>query len=334
MRYVQLGRTGLSTSEIGFGAWAIGGNQYGNSYGHTDDVTSKAAVHAALECGINFFDTADVYGYGHSEEVLGAALKDATFGLPPIIATKVGGNFYQGQTRMDFSPDYIRFAVDQSLRRLQVDRIDLYQLHNPSAEIIAAGAVLDTLEDLQAAGKIGHIGVSVFTPDEAMACLADDRIAAIQLVYNLLRREMESQVLETAQLRHVAIIAREPLANGFLAGRRSPQDEFEPGDIRYSMPAGYKSQLAGAAAYVREVLEAIDGPQGVRTLAQVALQFVIRHPAVSVVIPGAKKASQVIENAHVSDLGPLEGAFITSLFGPDYQQADPAQKPYQELPIA
>jgi len=330
MRYVAFGKTPLIVSEIGFGAWAVGGNQYGNSYGSTDDATSIAAINAALDAGVTFFDTADVYGYGHSEEVLGQALKGAK--SKPVIATKVGGNFYSGSTRLDFSRDYLHFAVDKSLERLGVEQIDVYQLHNPSAETIAQGEVIGTLVELKEAGKIGHIGVSVFTPDEAMACLTDPRIEAIQLVYNLLRREMEAQVLETAQLRQVAIVAREPLANGFLAGKRSPQDEYEPGDIRYSMPGGYKAQLYGAASYVKEVLESIEGANPKRTLAQVALQFIIRHPAISTVIPGAKSVAQAQENAAASDLGPLDDSFITKLFGPDYQKADPTHKPIREQP--
>lgn len=329
MRYVPLGQTGLTVSEIGFGAWAIGGNAYGNSYGPTEDATSIAAIRTALEQGCTFFDTADVYGYGHSETVLGEALRGVR--PLPVIATKAGGNFYSGSTRMDFSPDYLRYAIEQSLVRLGLERIDLYQLHNPTAELIVQGEAIGVLSELKAAGKIGHIGVSVFTPAEAMCCLADSRIEAIQLVYNLLRREMEGQVLETAQLKGVAIVAREPLVNGFLAGKRGPADNFEPGDIRYTMPGQYKAQLAGAAEAIREILEARSAAGGPpRALAQVALQFVLRHPAVSVVIPGIKTPEQAIENLAASELGPLEDEFLRDLLGPEYHPADPAQRRYAE----
>ncbi|HYE78324.1 MAG TPA: aldo/keto reductase [bacterium] len=326
MRYTELGSTGMVVSEIGFGAWGIGGNAHGNSYGSTDDATSIAAIRRALELGCNFVDTADVYGYGHSEEVIGRALQGMA--EKPFVATKVGGNFYDGHTRLDFSPKYLAFAVDKSLERLGVERIDLYQLHNPDADQIRAGEIVGTLEGLRAQGKIAHIGVSVFTPEEAMACLADDRIEAIQVVYNLLRREMEQQVFETAQLKGVGIIAREPLANSFLAGKRTPQDRFEPGDIRHSMPAGYKAQLAGAAERIREALQESSRPD--RTLAQVALQFVIRHPALAVAIPGIKTPTQAEENLAASDLGPLEPEFLRLLYGPGYHPADPAQKRYRD----
>lgn len=326
MRYTELGKTGMVVSEVGYGAWGIGGNAHGNSYGPTDDATSIAAIQRALELGCNFIDTADVYGHGHSEEVIGKALDGST--ETPYIATKVGGNFYGDGTRLDFSPKYLTFAVDRSLERLGVDRIDLYQLHNPSADQIRTGEIIGSLTGLKAQGKIAHIGVSVFTPEEAMVCLSDPRIDAIQVVYNLLRREMEQQVFETAHLKKVGIIAREPLQNSFLAGQRTPLDDFEPGDIRYSMPPGYKAQLAGAAARVKEVVEASRAPG--RSLAQVALQFVIRHPAVSIAIPGIKTPAQAEENMAASDLGPLEDDLLRILFGPSYHPGDPSQKQYAD----
>ncbi|MEO7993064.1 MAG: aldo/keto reductase [bacterium] len=327
MRYLPFGHTGMIVSELGFGAWAIGGNAHGNSYGATDDTTSIAALETALDLGCNFIDTADVYGYGHSEEVIGQALSGRR--EKPYVATKVGGNFYGSGTRLDFSPTYLEFAVDQSLKRLGVERIDLYQLHNPSIATLNEREAIDTLSELKRAGKIAHIGVSVFTPDEAMACLADPRIESIQLVYNLLRREMEAQVLETAQLKGVAIVAREPLANGFLAGKRSALETYEPGDIRYAMPAQYKAQLAGAAEYVGDALATHPG----RTIAQAALQFAIRHPAIAVVIPGIKTPAQATENMAVSDLGPLEDGLVRELLGPDYHGGDPSQRQYCD-PVA
>src|SRR5437763_865915 len=129
-----LGRTGLKVSEIGFGAWAIGGNAHGNSYGPTDDAESVAAVRRAIELGVNFVDTADVYGWGHSEEILGEALQNRRDDVH--IATKVGGDFYHGGVRMNFDPGYIAFALERSLKRLRTDHVDVYQLHNPPAEMI------------------------------------------------------------------------------------------------------------------------------------------------------------------------------------------------------
>jgi aryl-alcohol dehydrogenase-like predicted oxidoreductase len=185
MKQNPLGATGLMVSEIGFGAFAIGGNSSNNSYGPTDDATSVAAIHTALELGCNFFDTADVYGYGHSEEVLGLALRQVGATNRVVVASKVGGNFTTGRTLMDFSRAYIVSAVESSLRRLGRDYLDLYQLHNPPVDVIESGEVFEALDDLKAAGKIRHGGVSVHTVAEGQSCLASGKAAALQLPYNL-----------------------------------------------------------------------------------------------------------------------------------------------------
>ena len=147
-----LGRTGLSVGEIGFGAWAIGGNEFGNSYGPTDDAESMRAIRRALELGCNFFDTADVYGHGHSESLLGEALQDVRETV--IIATKVGADFYKPDLRLDFTPGYLRFAVQRSLERLRTDRIDLLQLHNPPMTLISATGTWEPLEEMKREGLI------------------------------------------------------------------------------------------------------------------------------------------------------------------------------------
>ncbi len=154
MKLRILGRTGLRVSEIGFGAWAIGGNAHGNSYGPTDDATSIAAVRRAVELGCTFFDTADVYGWGHSEAILGEALQGHRDEV--AIATKVGGDFYHGGVRLNFDPAYIAFALDRSLERLRTDHVDLYQLHNPPAETMAEPRTYEVLETLKAENKALH----------------------------------------------------------------------------------------------------------------------------------------------------------------------------------
>src|SRR2546422_11060143 len=165
MRTRILGRTGLKVSEIGFGAWAIGGNAHGNSYGPTDDTESVATVRHAIDLGVNFFDTADVYGWGHSEEILGEALSGRRDGVH--IATKVGGDFYHGGVRMNFEPGYIAFALERSPKRLRTDHIAGYPIPNPPAEMMGDPETYEVLEALKAEHKIDHYGVSVHEPSEA-----------------------------------------------------------------------------------------------------------------------------------------------------------------------
>ena len=318
MKRRVLGRTGLAVGPIGFGAWAIGGNRFGNSYGSTDDAESRRAVRRAHELGCNFFDTADVYGHGHSEEVLGAALD----GIRPdvIIAAKVGGNFYNrdvnpllipritealgrplAEVAPDaalpvthdacFSPAYVRFAVEQSLRRLRTDYIDLLQLHNPALGLIADPETYRVLDDLKAEGKIRFYGVSVHPPEEGLAAVEVTRPDTVQIVYNLVRRAAEDRFFPAARATNVGVIAREPLANGFLAGKYRQDSIWEQGDIRGRMPRPYVAQLAALGARVAELA----GEAGV-SAAQLALRFALDNDAVSVVIVGMKTVAQVDEN--------------------------------------
>ncbi|HRX04972.1 MAG TPA: aldo/keto reductase [Anaerolineae bacterium] len=325
-----LGRTGLLVSEVGFGAWAIGGNRYGNSYGLTDDAASRAAIHAALDSGCTFFDTADVYGHGHSETLLGEVLVERPrVRGEVVIATKGGGNFYNrgvdpqiaqqfaersGRSlnefapdavlpfthRLDFDPGYIRFAVEQSLRRLQTDVIDLYQLHNPSLAQIADGGVFDVLDDLKRAGLIRFYGVSIHDPAEGLAAIAGGRCDTIQVVYNMFSQDAAQQLFPAARAANVAIIAREPLANGLLSGKYDAADDFPHGDIRSRWPAHYRAARIETAVWLKQKLATPE-----RTLAQAALRFVLDQPAVSVVIAGAKTPQQVVQNLAASDLPPL-----------------------------
>jgi aryl-alcohol dehydrogenase-like predicted oxidoreductase len=313
-----LGRTGLAVSPIGFGAWAIGGNRFGNSYGPTDDAESLLAVRRAYELGCNFFDTADVYGHGHSEEVLGQAL--AGIRERVIVATKVGGNFYNRAVNplllgriaeavgrpvaelapdiplpvthdANFSPDYIRFAVEQSLRRLTTDYIDLLQLHNPALSLIADPDSYRVLEDLKTEGKIRFYGVSVHPPEEGLAAVEVTRPDTVQIVYNIVRREAEDRFFPVARAANVGVIAREPLANGLLAGKYGRDSAWDKGDIRARMPRPYLTQLAEVAERVKDLA----GQAGV-TPAQLALRFVLDNEAVSVVIVGMKTVAQVEDN--------------------------------------
>ena len=313
-----LGRTGLAVSEIGFGGWAIGGDRYGNSYGPTEDAESIRAIRRAFDLGCNFFDTADVYGHGHSEELIGAALA----GVRPqvILATKVGGNFYNrdvhalvkdrlGQmtgTPLDqlpsdatlpvthdvnFTADYIRFAVERSLKRLATDYLDLLQLHNPPMNLISSMETYAVLEDLKREGLIRFYGVSVHPPEEGIAAIQATMPDTVQIVYHLARREAEDEFFPAARAAGIGVIAREPLANGFLAGRYAPDSVWEKGDIRARMPRPYVQQFVALGQRVRELAE-----KSGTTAARLALKFVLDNPAVSTVIVGMKTVAHVDDN--------------------------------------
>ena len=299
MKYRILGKTGLKVSEVGFGAWAIGGNNHGNSYGPTDDKVSIAAIEIAFELGCNFYDTADVYGHGHSEEILGQALKQHRSDI--ILATKVGGDFYHDPPRMNFNPDYLEFASAKSCERLQTDYIDLYQLHNPPIKLLKNGKIFEGLEKLVDSGRIRHYGISIHDPQEGLLSMKNGQPATIQVVFNVLRQEAKNQLFQAAREQNVAIIAREPLSNGFLSGKFTIDSTFPSGDIRSNFPRNYLSGLIRAAQQLR-LLES-----KTRTLAQASIRFALDHKDVSTVIPGAKTPQQAEENLKASELPPLTG---------------------------
>ncbi len=306
MKYRTLGRTGLQVSEVGFGAWAIGGNAHGNSYGPTDDATSLAAVRRARELGCNFFDSADVYGHGKSEELLGKAL--AGHRDEVILATKVGGDFYHRPPRQDFSGPYVRFAVQESLRRLGTDRIDVYQFHNPDYETIRRGEIFAVMDELRAAGKVRFCGVSIFDPREGIAAVDSGGVDTIQVAFNIFSPQPAQQLFGHAHDHGVGIIAREPLANGFLTGKYQPDARFKPGDIRSQWPPAAVAARCQAAQALRQVL-AHDG----RSLAQGALRYVLDRPEVGVAIPGAKTPVQVEENLAASAAAPLTADELSAI---------------------
>ncbi|OLD43050.1 MAG: hypothetical protein AUI55_03870 [Gemmatimonadetes bacterium 13_1_40CM_2_70_7] len=318
MKQRVLGRTGLTVGEIGFGAWAIGGNHVGNSYGPTDDAESRRAVRRAFELGCTFFDTADVYGHGHSEELLGAALRDLRDRV--ILATKVGGNFYNRDVHpllaeriaqmadkpidqippdaplpvthdSNFTPGYVRFALEQSLKRFGTDYIDLLQLHNPALSLISSMETYAVLEELKREGKTRWYGVSVHPPEEGLAAVRATMPDTVQIVYNVARREAEDEFFPAARAAGIGVIAREPLANGFLAGKYAWDSTWEKGDIRARMPRPYVKQMAGLGQRVRELAE-----KAGTSPTQLALRFVLDQQAVSVAIVGMKTVQQVDEN--------------------------------------
>lgn len=304
MNYRQLGKTGISISEIGFGTWGLGGTSGGSvSYGPTEDAESRSALRAALDKGINFFDTADLYGFGHSETLLGDYFH--TFRDKVIIASK--GGFSDAKSQ-DFSPEYLREALEGSLRRLRTDYVDLYQLHSPSLEELALqpGAV-HLLNDLQQEGKIRAWGISARSPDEARVAIEKFNTPVVQVNFNLTdQRARENGLFELCQSRGCGVIVRTPLCFGFLTGTYSGAASFDPMDHRSRWPREQVHRWQQAA----DDFQCLLNTHSNETPCQLALRFCLSFPAVSSVIPGMLTPAQVHENAIASDLGPLPAAEI------------------------
>jgi aryl-alcohol dehydrogenase-like predicted oxidoreductase len=268
-------------------------------FGPMKDSESLSAIETALELGVNFIDTSDAYGAGYSETLLGNVLKGKRDKV--ILATK-GGNVMTGPNRGKriFEPDYISRVMNESLERLQTDYIDLYQLHNPSVEVIEKGAVWGVLERAKQAGKIRHYGVSINTMEEGVAAVTDGRSETIQVEYNLLAQEPAEKIFPLALNANIGIIARIPLRRGILTGKLTADDEqrFQGEDVRARSFKGepFRQELANA----EKLRFLVHGD--VKSFAQAALAFCIAHPAVSVTIPGARNAEQMRENATGADV--------------------------------
>src|SRR5258708_1761996 len=225
MKYRALGRTGWNISEIGFGAWGIGGGDWGT----TDDKASLAALHKAIDLGVNFVDTADVYGDGHSEQLIAQVRKARSEHL--IIATKAGRrldpHIAQGYTRQNLTA-----FVERSLRNLEMEALDLLQLHCPPSEVYDMPEVFSILDDLVQQGKIRYYGVSVERVDEALKAVNYPHVQSVQLIFNLFRLKPSEHFFAVARERQVGILARVPLASGLLSGKFNPETHFDPNDHR------------------------------------------------------------------------------------------------------
>jgi aryl-alcohol dehydrogenase-like predicted oxidoreductase len=294
MKYRTLGGTGLRVSVVGLGTMVHAGH-----FGPMKDSESLEAVETALELGVNFIDTSDAYGAGYGETLLGNALKGTRDKV--VIATK-GGNVMVGPNRGKriFEPDYISRVMEESLRRLRTDYIDLYQLHNPTVEVIERGAVWEVLERAKQAGKIRHYGVSINSMAEGTAAVRDGRAETIQVEYNLLTQEPAETFFSPAQQANIGVVARVPLKRGILTGKLRQADEqrFQGEDVRARSFKGEGfAQELGKAEQLKFL---VHGP--VQSLGQAAIAFCIAHPAVSVVIPGARNAEQMRENAAAADI--------------------------------
>ncbi len=297
MKYRQLGRTGLEVSELGFGTWGLGGN----SYGPVDDAVSKQALQAAFANGVTFYDTSDLYGDGHSETILGEALRHVRSRI--ILSTKVGLLPHTGfEMPCDFSPRHIRAGNDASLRRLKTDYIDLYLLHSPTLDILRqADDIIPTLEELKTAGKIRAYGVSVRSPDDGLAAVREFGFQALEVNFNLIdQRALDNGLFALALEAGAGIIARTPLCFGYLTGKLDGRENLSHLDHRANWPAEQRKRWAQSPN-----LFAFLNAGKPRTPAQLALRFCLDQRAISTVIPGMMNPGEVVENAASSALEPL-----------------------------
>ncbi|MGA8184669.1 MAG: aldo/keto reductase [Terriglobia bacterium] len=303
MKYRELGRTGWKVSEISFGAWAIG-----SMWGSVDEKESMAALHKALDVGINFFDTADVYGDGRSERLLGRLRKERneTF----YIATKAGRKL-NPHTPEGYNRENLTRFVEDSLRNLQTDCVDIVQLHCPPNKVYYTPETFEALEGLVKAGKLRHYAVSVRTCEEGLKALEYPGIQSVQIIFNMFRHRPAELFFPEAKRRRVGILARVPLASGMLTGRMTRETTFTDDDHRKFNRQGAKFDKGETFSGVdyNLGLDIVDqlrplAPQGA-TLAQLALRWILMFDAVTCAIPGGKRPSQVEDNARASDLPPL-----------------------------
>ena len=301
MLYRPLGSSNISVSAIGFGAWGIGGRTAGaTSYGETDDAVSLRALKTAFDQGVTFYDTANVYGDGHSEELIGEAFCQCRHQV--IIATKAG--MLPSFSGLDFSPKAIRASLEGSLKRLETDYVDVLQLHNPSPiDLLHRPDVVGELQQLRREGKIRAWGFSTKSPDEALQVLAIPGTACLQVNFNLLDwRAVDNGLFAQAAKAKVAIIARTPLAFGFLTGQITPDTTFTTGDHR-SLWSSAKVDAWVTAA--NAIFEAANDGQNPAERVRTALRFCLSFEAVCAVIPGIMTPAEAVANAAIGDLKPL-----------------------------
>ena len=306
MKYRALGRTGLHVSEIGFGAWGIGGRTVGaTSYGDTDDRTSLAALGRALDQGITFFDTSSAYGNGHSEELIGQAFEAKRERV--VVATKAGYDAWDKPP--DFSPAAVVASAEASLRRLRTDVIDLFQLHNPPQESLRSVDLRNALAGLEKAGKIRAWGVSAKSPVEAIAALREFDAPVVQANFNMMDVRALDGLLGEVETRNAGFIGRTPLCFGFLSGTISKTTAFPPGDHRQGWSRAQLDNWIDGAADLLAAVKAVPGSEGARS----ALRFCLSFSAISSVIPGILTPKEADENASASDFGPLPAEAVEAV---------------------
>jgi aryl-alcohol dehydrogenase-like predicted oxidoreductase len=305
MKTRQLGKDGYRIGEVGLGCW-----QFGGDFGDMQEETAIAIMETAVENGVNFLDTANVYGAGRSENLIGRFLKQCS--SPVTVATKFGrgDDVYPD----NYSEDIMRRSVEGSLERLGVERLDLLQLHCIPPEVLRKGAVFDWLRKLKQEGLIRQFGASVETVAEGLLCLEQDGLLSLQVIFNIFRQKLAAELLPQAKSRGVGIIVRLPLASGLLSGKFTKNTTFVKTDHRnYNRDGRFFNvgeTFAGLpfetgvelADRIKEVL-----PDGM-TMVQLALRWILDHDAVSVIIPGASSPEQARGNAAVSAIPPLPAA--------------------------
>jgi aryl-alcohol dehydrogenase-like predicted oxidoreductase len=303
MQYRELGRTGWRVSASSFGAWAIGG-----TWGEVDDRESMAAMHKAVDCGVNFFDTADVYGDGRSETLLRQLRRERSEQI--IVATKAGRRL-DPHVAGGYNEKNLSAFVERSLTNLGTETIDLLQLHCPPTEIYYLPETFGILDDLVQEGKLRYYGVSVEKVEEALKAIEYPNVQSVQIIFNIFRQRPAELFFPEAKRRRVGVLSRVPLASGLLTGKMSRETTFEPDDHRTFNRLGEdfdRGETFSGVDY--EIgLEAVEElralvPQGM-TMAQFALRWILMFDAVTCVIPGAKRPAQAEDNALAADLPPL-----------------------------
>ena len=311
MQYRELGRTGWKVSAVSFGCWAIGG-----SWGNVEDSESLAALHKAIELGVNFFDTADVYGDGRSERLLAKLRKE--HGEKIHIATKAGRRL-NPHTAEGYNRKNLTDFVEQSIKNLDVEALDLLQLHCPPVEIYYTPEVFGVLDDLVKAGKIHYYGVSVKTAEEGLKAIEYPNVQTVQIIFNMFRQRPAELFFEQAKKHKVGILARVPLASGMLTGKLKKDTTFEADDHR-------NFNREGKAFDIGETFSGVDYDTGLKaveelknicpkgmSMVQFALRWILMFDAVTCAIPGAKRPSQAEENFSASDLPPLSDEIMAKV---------------------
>ncbi|MGO9232036.1 MAG: aldo/keto reductase [Bryobacteraceae bacterium] len=311
MQYRTLGRTGWQVSEVSFGAWAIGG-----SWGEVSDDESLAALHQAVDCGVNFIDTADVYGDGRSERLVARLKRERRESV--MVATKAGRRL-SPHTADGYNAQNLTGFVEDSLRNLETDCLDLVQLHCPPVEVYYRPEVFGALDDLAQAGKIRYYGVSVERVEEALKAIEFPNVQTVQIIYNCFRQRPAELFFPDARRRGVGILARVPLASGLLSGKLSRDSQFATDDHRNFNRHGVAFDVGETFSGV-DYDVALDAVEEMRKLlpagvgmAGFALRWILMDDAVTCAIPGGKRPSQVAENCAAADLPPLAAETMAAI---------------------